>query len=595
VKRAWLRPTGLKRAIFFITADIALSLLSFYGSYLLRFNFSIPELFFSGFWKAFLLLTGLKITALWLKGQYRIVWRFYGLADAKRMFEAHLFAYGIFVPLFYLLHGVIGPFPRSVVVIDFLFSFVLLIGLRAFKRLAHMQISPHTSPPAVLVGTAPTVDMLVRSATDGTLPYEPLAAVVMDKDYYAGSYIGNVPIYTLATLPDFSEDTETVTAVLGGMDQNRMDRCIDLLASKGVRRFQRLYLQEGQQKKLTDISIEDLLSRPPRDFDPGVVERFIKDKVVLVTGAGGSIGGEICRQLLAFGARQLLMLDHSEYHLYTLHEALDDKRTVPILLSLLERELLEEVLTKYQPQIVVHAAAYKHVPMCEANPSAAIINNIVGAMNLIDLCIEHRVQKVVNISSDKAVRPTSIMGATKRVIELYAHNVPNNQTDIVSVRFGNVLGSSGSVVPKFKAQIEAGGPVTVTHPEMTRYFMLISEACRLVLQAAAIAKGGELFILDMGEPVKIVDLARRMIQLYGKEGEIEIRFTGLRPGEKLYEELLVSDAEMKTKYDTIYVADPGKCDYDFLLKQIIALLRSADQPQEKLQLIVPEYRPQKSA
>ncbi len=230
------------------------------------------------------------------------------------------------------------------------------------------------------------------------------------------------------------------------------------------------------------------------------------------------------------------------------------------------------------------------MPLCEANPDTAVENNILGAMNVIDLGIRYGAEKVVNISSDKAVRPTNVMGATKRVTELYAQNVPSGETEIVSVRFGNVLGSSGSVVPKFREQIESGGPVTVTHPEITRYFMLIPEACQLVLQAAAMAEGGELFILDMGEPVKIVDLAKKMIRLYGKEGEVEIVYTGLRPGEKLYEELLLDDAECKTRYESIYVA--GSTDYPIeKLRRDIEGLMTAGDLRERLRRIVPEYRP----
>jgi UDP-N-acetyl-D-glucosamine 4,6-dehydratase len=241
-----------------------------------------------------------------------------------------------------------------------------------------------------------------------------------------------------------------------------------------------------------------------------------------------------------------------------------------------------------KPDIVIHAAAYKHVPLCEANQASVISNNIQGSINVIDLSIQYRVEKVVVISTDKAVRPTNVMGATKRVVELYANNVDAQATEIVAVRFGNVLGSSGSVIPKFKQQIERGGPVTVTDPEINRYFMLISEACQLVLQAAAIAKGGELFVLDMGEPIKIMDLAKQMISLYGKEGEVEIEITGLRPGEKLYEELLLDESDKETRYRSIFIAKPTA----YAISQLthdIALLLGADNKMEVLQKIVPEF------
>jgi FlaA1/EpsC-like NDP-sugar epimerase len=255
--------------------------------------------------------------------------------------------------------------------------------------------------------------------------------------------------------------------------------------------------------------------------------------------------------------------------------------------------MLEQTFKKYRPDIVIHAAAYKHVPLCEANIKEAINNNIVGTKNVIDLSIEYGVAKVVLISTDKAVRPTNIMGTTKRVCELYAHAVPSKNTEIVAVRFGNVLGSSGSVIPKFKSQIDRGESITVTHPDITRYFMMIPEACQLVLQAASIAKGGELFILDMGEPIKIVDLAKRMIELSGRD-DIEIVFSGLRPGEKLYEELLIDDADLKTEYSSIMVSQNPPVDYAELLAKIERLRNEDENLLEVLKEIVPEFNHQKN-
>jgi FlaA1/EpsC-like NDP-sugar epimerase len=257
-----------------------------------------------------------------------------------------------------------------------------------------------------------------------------------------------------------------------------------------------------------------------------------------------------------------------------------------------ERDILEKTFAKYKPDIVIHAAAYKHVPMCEANIKEAINNNIFGTKNVIDLSIEYRVKKVVLISTDKAVRPTNVMGTTKRVCELYAHAVPSKQTEIVAVRFGNVLGSSGSVIPKFKSQIAQGKNITVTHPDITRYFMLIPEACQLVLQAGAIAKGGELFILDMGEPIKIVDLAKRMIELSGRD-DIEIEFTGLRAGEKLYEELLIDEADLKTEYSSIMVSQNPPVDYTSLLAKI-ERLKGEEDLLAILKEIVPEFNHNRS-
>ncbi|RXJ90616.1 dTDP-glucose 4,6-dehydratase [Arcobacter sp. CECT 8983] len=340
--------------------------------------------------------------------------------------------------------------------------------------------------------------------------------------------------------------------------------------------------------QLKDISVEDLLARHPKDLDKQRIENFIKDKVVLITGAGGSIGSEISRQCKKFGAKQLILVDHSEFNLYSITDELNSEMVVPVMQTVRNFGFIEETFKKYKPEIVIHAAAYKHVPLVEGNILEGISNNIMGTKNCIDLAIKYKAEKFVLISTDKAVRPTNVMGTTKRICELYAQNINTEEnTEIVAVRFGNVLGSSGSVIPKFKSQIEKGGPITVTHPDITRYFMLIPEACELVLQAASIGKGGEIFILDMGEPIKIVDLAKNMIELSGRK-EIQIEYCGLRPGEKLYEELLINDSDMKTQYESITVASPTKYDIKKLNQDIAELLVCEDKI-AKLKEIVPEF------
>jgi len=339
--------------------------------------------------------------------------------------------------------------------------------------------------------------------------------------------------------------------------------------------------------QLKDISVEDLLARHPQDLDKDKISEFIEDKVVLVTGAGGSIGSEIVHQCLKFKASKVILLDHSEFNLYQIEQAVTEANVIPVLQSVVNREDIERTFKHYSPNIVIHAAAYKHVPLVEANISEAIHNNIMGTKNIIDMAIQYEVEKVVLISTDKAVRPTNVMGTTKRICELYAQNVEAHSTDIVAVRFGNVLGSSGSVIPKFKKQIEKGENITVTHPEITRYFMLIHEACELVLQAGAIATGGEIFILDMGEPIKIVDLAQKMIDLSGNNS-VKIVFCGLRPGEKLYEELLINDSDATTNYESITVAKPTLYEIEELNKDIKNLIKSEDKIQ-LLKKIVPEF------
>ena len=591
-KRAWLHPTAGKRTAFFLIADILLSLFTLYSAYLLRFNFHIPPEYLPGFWKAYALLLLLKIPLLAFERQYRIVWRFYSLEEARRLLLAHVLAYGIFAAILWTFRGEFSPFPRSVIAIDFVFSFAALAGLRFLKRLILSENHVGILPPALLIGSGAGSDALVRAWRDGALAYEPVAIVDRSQTgKNVGSYIGGIRVRSMKEVPQLLKRHGPMTAILSEeLPAKELDRLVDEMERRGIREFKRLVMLGDRRERLRDLSIEDLLARPPRDLDPRAIARFLSGKSALVTGAGGSIGSELCRQLLDYGVSRLLMVDNGEYNLYRINETLNDDRCVPLLLDVTRREELEEIFAAHRPQLVIHAAAYKHVPLCELNPQAALENNLLGAINVFELSVKYGVEKVVNISSDKAVRPTNVMGASKRIIELYAQNLPGEKTEIVSVRFGNVLGSSGSVVPKFKEQIEAGGPVTVTHPEITRYFMLIPEACQLVLQAAAIAEGGELFILDMGEPVRIADLAKKMIRLYGKEGEIEIVYSGLRPGEKLYEELLIDEAECRTRYRSICVA--GRHDYPIeRLRRDIEALLEARQKREILRRIVPEYTP----
>ncbi len=351
-----------------------------------------------------------------------------------------------------------------------------------------------------------------------------------------------------------------------------------------------LKIDKDFAKQLKDISVEDLLARHPKDLDKEAISNFIHDKIVLITGAGGSIGSEIARQCAKYNAKKLVLVDHSEFNLYSIAEELSGYNTSFIMQSVVDINMLEGAFEKHRPDIVIHAAAYKHVPLVEDNIEMGIINNVIGTKNTIDTAIKHKAKKFVLISTDKAVRPTNVMGATKRICELYAQNIKSGDTQIVAVRFGNVLGSSGSVIPKFKSQIENGGPITVTHPDITRYFMLIPEACELVLQAASFGKGGEIFILDMGEPIKIVDLAKKMIELSGRD-DIDIEFSGLRKGEKLYEELLLDDTEAVTKYSSIMVAKKTTYDIDKLNNDIQNLTTKQNKI-EIIKSIVPEFNHQ---
>ena len=352
---------------------------------------------------------------------------------------------------------------------------------------------------------------------------------------------------------------------------------------------------------LHPVSIEDLLERDEVRLDMDIVEHYIRDKVVLVTGAGGCIGSEICRQIMRVGPKQLLLLGHGENSIYLINQELKniykDGPIIPIIADIRDKQQLDQIFTQYNPQVVFHAAAHKHVPLMEIQPMAAVLNNIYGTRNVADVAGRHGVERFVMISTDKAVNPTSVMGATKRVAEKVIISMNDTyDTKYITVRFGNVLGSRGSVIPLFKKQIEAGGPVTVTDPEMTRYFMTIPEASQLVLQAGAMGKGGEVFLLDMGEPVKIIDLARNMIRLSGLEPDkdIHIKITGLRPGEKKYEELLTSEeGTNRTNHTKIFEAPLDTVDRDWLIDKI-ATFDSCETDMDVigvLQDIIPTYTP----
>jgi UDP-N-acetyl-D-glucosamine 4,6-dehydratase len=581
-----LMPTAWKRTLFFIVADIILFTLSFYMAYLFRFGFFIPSEFYTGFYQALPLLIIIKLLLFYLFKIYHVVWRFFSLNEAKNLIIAIFLSNFVFALLF--LPFVTVSFPRSVILIDFFISTVLTGGFRFSKRLFIETQKREGLKRTLIIGANTKTSNLIKSFLSQETDYYPVG-IVSDREKMVGTYLSNIKIYSMDQLEILIDKLKVNSVIITQtLHPKALNHLFDRLTELGVQEVKIAKLLGEKSEKLKDIAIEDLLARDPKDFDTTLVEEFIRGKTVLITGAGGSIGSEICRQCQALGAKELILVESSEFNLYKVTEELGEEGIVPRLLSILEYDRLDELFATYKPQIVIHAAAYKHVPLCELNDDTAIENNILGSIHVIDLGIKHGVEKVVNISSDKAVRPTSIMGATKRVMELYAQNVPSGQTEIVSVRFGNVLESSGSVVPKFKEQIRRGGPVTVTHPEMTRYFMLISEACRLVLQAAAMAKGGEVFILDMGEPVKIVDLAKKMIRLYGKEGEVEIVFTGLRPGEKLFEELLINEAECRTKYESIYVAKPTPYPIDQLRQHIEELLQAKNKI-AGLKKIVPEF------
>ncbi len=579
-----LKTSPLKRALFFILTDTVIFYVAFYLAYGLRFNFHLPPEHVVGLHHLVWIYIALKIVLFGLFKIYYITWRYFVLDDLKRVFVAlgvALLLFGIYTKFFYT-----GAFPRTVLPIDFLLSFFMIALLRFSKRIVR-GLRGNKLNPTIIIGANQKAIQVIGNAMEGTIDYFPVA-IVDDNKALVNSYLLNKKVYACDKLETLIDRYEIKSAIITReYAPDALDKLFERLKKAGVSNIKLSKLLANKEENLRDIAIEDLLARRPKDLDTKAIDRLIANKVVLITGAGGSIGSEIVRQCARSGAKQMILLDHSEYNLYQILEDITFANVVPLMQSVVDRKLLEKTFMKYRPDIVIHAAAYKHVPLCEENIEGAVLNNIIGTKNTIDLAIKYNVEKFVLISTDKAVRPTNVMGATKRVCELYAQNVESKNTLITAVRFGNVLGSSGSVIPRFKKLISQNRPLTITHPEITRYFMLIPEACQLVLQAAAIAQKNELFILDMGKPVKIVDLAKKMLKIYDKEA-LGIRFTGLRKGEKLYEELLIDESDKKTMYDSILVSATTEYDIEKLERDIEELLIVEDKLQ-KLKDILPEF------
>ncbi|EPI2077402.1 UDP-N-acetylglucosamine 4,6-dehydratase (configuration-retaining) [Campylobacter upsaliensis] len=581
-----------KRLIFFLSCDIVLIALSIFLAFELRFSGEIPKSFYMGMIKAGILLLVLKVAFLFIFRIYKVAWRFFSLGEARKIFFALALAELVFLMIFYFYPSFFNPFPRSVVGIDFVLSYMFIGTLRISKRML-IDFKPSRLKdelsPCIVVGATSKALHLLKGAKEGSLGLFPVAVVDGRKELI-GTYCDKFVVKEKSEIKKFVDEGVKTAIIALKLEREELKELFEELVGYGISDVKIFSFTNNEAR---DISIEDLLARKPKDLDNVVVAEFLKDKVVLVSGAGGTIGSELCRQCIKFGAKHLIMLDHSEYNLYQINENLSKykEKITPILLSILDQKALDELLRQMKPDLILHAAAYKHVPLCEQNPHSAVINNILGTQILVDCAKKNGVKKFVMISTDKAVRPTSIMGCSKRVCELYTLGLSSEEFEVACVRFGNVLGSSGSVIPKFKAQIAANEPLSLTHPDIVRYFMLVDEAVQLVLQAGAIAKGGELFVLDMGEPVKIMDLAKKMLLLSNRT-DLEIKITGLRKGEKLFEELLIDENDAKTQYESIFVAKNEKVNLSLLKEQIAKLVKSeeAEEIAKILQEIVPEFK-----
>ncbi|MBC2704177.1 nucleoside-diphosphate sugar epimerase/dehydratase [Desulfobacula sp.] len=619
--------------IFFL--DLILFSAALFSAYLIRFEFILDRYYFAQVLSLLPIVLVVKATAFLFMGLYKGMFRYTGIPDLWKLCKATVLSTLVLMAIILIVHRFQG-YSRGVFLIDGVLAFLFTGGLRVFIRFIfqkymntgtesafHLFKTSKDFNPVLIYGAGSAGEKLFREVSENPrLTYRVVGFADDDKSKQ-GRSIHGVPV--LGGVKDLGviREKHKVKEVLIAMPSStgRQMRVVVEACKACDLQFKTLpglsNIIDGKVsvKTLRDVSYKDLLRRKPVELDSDKIAGYLNDKIVLVTGAGGSIGSELCRQIIKFQPRQLVLLDVSESGLYHIQMELKHRagyqQYSTVLGQIQDEELIESMMQRYKPQVIFHAAAYKHVPMLERNPWQAVSNNIRGNHVMLEKALEYGVGYFVLVSTDKAVRPTNIMGASKRVCELLVRSYMGNGTRMMSVRFGNVVGSSGSVIPLFREQIERGGPVTVTHPEVTRYFMTIPEASQLILQAGAQGKGGETFILDMGTPIKIADMARDLIRLSGKEpdDDIEVQFTGLRQGEKLYEELITEgEGIVPTMHEKIMVL---KADGDWdgmgsqevfrqhLLDQLqnlytVASLHDVQGIREKIKEIVPEYEVQGS-
>ena len=542
---------------------------------------------------------------------YNRIWKYAGVKDILTILAANFCGVILYVTLTFFIGK---SLPRSIFAMTFAMTAILQIFSRILLRLSY-QISGKEETGkkeknVLIVGAGNAGYLIAQDIIQSGGPRKIVGFVDDDPDKQ-GKRLGGFKVlgdrYAIAELVDAYEVEEILIAI-PSLHPEQLQEIANICSVSGCKvqilpEFLR-NLSAGalSVRELRPLNIEDLLGRENVELDVKEIGKYLTGKIVLVTGAGGSIGSEICRQVLRFQPEQILLLGRGENSIYEIHQELKNKcneeQLLPLIVNITDRDKLENVFQEFHPQVVFHAAAHKHVPLMEHQPEEAIYNNVFGSYNVGDLAGRYHCERLVLISTDKAVNPTSVMGSTKRVTEMVmqALNLRYPETKYVAVRFGNVLGSRGSVVPLFKKQIAAGGPLTVTDPEMKRYFMTIPEASKLVLSAAALGDGGEVFVLNMGEPVKIVDLARNMIRLSGlvPDKDIQIKFTGLRPGEKLFEELLAAeDGTVSTDNKLIFKAVIKAPDETVFWERIKELIQceEADRCIALLKELIPTYQP----
>lgn len=595
--------------------DLLVCAFSLTLAFFLRFNFkSIPQNELDNFPAVYTVVLLVRFIAFFVSKTYKGVVRYTGAKDATRIFvvvllsSAVLFVVNIITRQFLIGYYLI---PHSVVIIDALVTIFIMVSSRlAIKAIYFENKNPDKEKIQVIIYGAGESGIITKRTLDrdAAVRYK-VVGFVDDDEKKKGRSLEGVFVYPTSKLADLVKDNNVESLIISiqNLNPNRKNAIIEECLQLGIKVLNvppvaKWINGELSFNQIKGINIEELLEREPIKLDNALINQQLNNKVILITGAAGSIGSELARQCAKFNPQLLVLLDQAESPLHDLDlEFAEQKQKCVyevVIGDVRNKERLRNVFNTFKPHVVFHAAAYKHVPMMENNPSESILTNILGTKTVADLASDFNVEKFVMVSTDKAVNPTNVMGASKRIAEIYTQSLGKiSNTKFITTRFGNVLGSNGSVIPRFKKQIEQGGPITITHPEITRFFMTIPEACQLVLEAGCMGNGGEIFVFDMGQSVKIVDLAKKMIKLSGlKEGvDIKIVYTGLRPGEKLYEELLASaENTLPTHHQQILVGKVREYEFAEVSKFINELIELFDTQNNKLIVakmkeIVPEF------
>lgn len=630
---SWITPSWL-----ILLLDLGCSVIAINLAFLLRFNFDVDALEAYPMLQIGTVVLGINLVLSLVLRTYRGIVRFTSMADIGRIAGLNVLS-SLFLfatDRSHLLEARLNAFPMSVILINFFITAFFLLSYRLlvkwiFKYYNNFRSQSRTR--AAIYYTGHSSLMLRKAIADDPAADVRITAFLADTKAHAGKSIEGLPVYNSRKGQLFKMVKEGKISLLlipnDPLDAAHLNELVEECIALNIRVQKIIPVSEWTEGatsnnsiQLKDLNIEDLLERSVISIKNQQLSKELKGKSILVTGAAGSIGSEIVRQLLNYEPSVIVLCDKAESPLHELELEINEKGVnvpiIPFIGNVCDSVRMQQLFDIYAPAIVYHAAAYKHVPMMEKNPSIAVMNNVLGTKIVAELAVEHGVEKFVMVSTDKAVNPTNVMGASKRIAEIFtqAYNNKLNEkflkmgpvytptpTRFITTRFGNVLGSNGSVIPRFKQQLEKGGPITVTHPEITRYFMTIPEACQLVLEAGAMGQGGEIFVFDMGKPMKIAELARKMIRMTGKEPgrDIQIVFTGLRPGEKLYEELL-NNAEntMPTYHEKIMIAKVRSSDFTEVNEQINQLINTAKghyltPTVQKMKELVPEFISQNSS